>query len=97
MDADNAPKSESSTGITPEDMSKYYDRKAMLRPDIKVGYLVMLNAKNIPTKRATKKLSSKLHRPFKALEVKKGEPVFKLEISPRWKIHPVSHVSLLEP
>ena len=82
---------------TREDMSKYYDRKAKLQPDIKVGDLVMLDAKNIRTRRPRKKLSPKLHRPFKVLEVKKGERAFKLEISPRWKIHPVFHVSLLEP
>jgi len=82
---------------TPEEMSKYYDRKARQQPDIRVGDLVMLNAKNICTKRPTKKLSPKMHRPFKVLEVKKGERAFKLEISPRWKIHPIFHVSLLEP
>ena len=31
--------------ITWEDMSKYYDRKAKLQPDIKIGDLVMLNTK----------------------------------------------------
>ena len=82
---------------TREDMSKYYDGKARQQLDIKVGDLVMLNAKNIRTKRPTKKLSPRLHGPFKVLEVKKGERAFKLEISPRWKIHPVFHVSLLEP
>ena len=82
---------------TQEDMRKYYDRKAKLQPDIKVGDLVMLNAKNIRTKRPMKKLSTKLYGPFKVLEVKKGEQAFKLEISPRWKIHPLFHVSLLEP
>jgi len=35
--------------------------------------------------------------PFKVLEVKKGQRAFKLEISPRWKIYPIFHVSLLEP
>jgi len=44
-----------------------------------------------------KKLSHWMHRPFKVLEVKKGEQAFKLEISPRWKIQPIFHVSLLEP
>ena len=78
-------------------MSKYYDRKARQQPDIKVGDLIRLNGKNIRTKRPTKKLSLRLHGPFKVLEVKKGERAFKLEISPRWKIHPVFHVSLLEP
>ena len=61
---------------TREDMSKYYDQKAKLQPDIKVGDLVLLNAKKIRTKRPTKKLSAKLHGPFKVLEVKKGERAF---------------------
>jgi len=38
-----------------------------------------------------------MHSLFKVLEVKKGEPGFKLEISTRWKIHPIFHVSLLDP
>jgi hypothetical protein len=81
---------------TRANMSKYYDRKAKQQPDIKIDDLVMLNARNIRTKRPSKKLSPKLYGPFKVLE-KRGERAFKLEISPRWKIHPVFHVSLLEP
>jgi len=56
----------------------------------------MLNAKNIRTKRPSKKLAPKLYGPFKILE-QRGELAYKLEISDRWKIHPVFHVSLLEP
>jgi len=81
---------------TRESMKKYYDRKATEQPSIEVGDLVMLNAKNIPTKRPSKKLSPKLYGPFQVLE-KKGIRAYKLEISPWWKIHPVFHVSLLEP
>ena len=77
-------------------MSKYYDRKAKQQPDIKVGDQVMLNAKNIGTKRPAKKLSPKLYGPFKVLE-KRGNRALILEISPRWKIYPIFHVSLLEP
>ena len=62
-----------------------------------VGDMVMLNAKNIRTKQPTKKLSPKLHHLFKVLEVNNGERAFKLDILPRWKIHPEFHVSLLEP
>ena len=51
--------------------------------------------KNIRTKQPTKKLSPKLYGPFKVME-KRGNWAFKLEISPRWKIHPIFHVSLLE-
>jgi len=82
---------------TRDEMSKYYDRKARQQPDINVGDLVMLNAKKIWTKRLTKKLSPRMHGPFKVLEVKKGDRAFKLEISPRWKIQRIFHVSLLEP
>jgi len=55
----------------------------------------MLNAKNIRTKRPSKKLAPKLYGPFKILE-QRGELAYKLEISDRWKIHPVFHVSLLD-
>ena len=56
----------------------------------------MLNGKSICTKRALKKLSPKLYRPFKIIEAK-AQHAFKLEISPTWRIHPTFHVSLLEP
>jgi len=82
---------------TREEMRKYYDRKARRQPDIKVGDLVMRNAINLRRKRPTKKLSPRMHGLFKVLEVKKGEGAFKLEILPRWKIHTIFHVSLLEP
>jgi len=61
-----------------------------------VGDLVRLNAKNIPTKRPSKKVSPKLYGPFKVLE-KKGSRAYKLEISPGLMIDPVFHVSLLKP
>ena len=53
---------------TRESMSKYYDRKVKQQPDIEVGDLVMLNAKNIRIKRPTKKLSPKLYGSFKVME-----------------------------
>ena len=81
---------------TREAMGRYYDRKAKQQPDYKVGDLVILNAKNIRTKRPAKKLAPKLYGPFKILE-QRGELAYKFEISDRWKIHPVFHVSLLEP
>ena len=80
-----------------ESMRKYYDRKAKQQPDVAVGDLVMLNAKNIRTKQRTKKLSPKIYGPFKVIEKKRGNLTFKLEISPRWKIHLTFHMSQLEP
>jgi len=56
----------------------------------------MLNAKNMRTKRPSKKLAPKLYGPFKILE-QRGQLAYKLEISDRWKIHPVFHVPVLEP
>jgi len=76
-------------------MKKYCDGKATEQPSIEVGDLVMLNPKNIRTKRPSKKLSPKLYGPLKVLE-KKESRAYKLEISPLWKIHPVFHVSRLE-
>jgi len=81
---------------TQESMKKYYDRKATEQPNIVVDDLVMVNAKNIPTTRPSKRLCPKLYGPFEVLE-KKGSRAYKLEISPQWNIHPVLHVSLLEP
>jgi len=77
-------------------IKKYYNRKATPEPDIVTGDLVMLNAKNIQSKRPTRKFTPRLYGPFKVLE-KKGNRAFKLDIPARWKIHPVFHVSLLEP
>ena len=81
---------------TREGMKKYYYQRATPQPDIDSGDLVILNAKIIRTKCPTKKLSPRLYVPFKVLK-KGGNTAFKLDISPRWKIHPVFHVSLLEP
>ena len=49
-------------------MSKYYDRKAKQKTDIKVADHVMLNIKNIRTKRPAKKLSPNLYGRFEVLE-----------------------------
>jgi len=53
---------------TREAMKKYDDRKAIEQPDLKVGDQVMLNAKNIRTKRPSKKLGLRLYGEFKILE-----------------------------
>jgi len=81
---------------TREAMGRYYNRKAKQQPDFKIGDMVTLNAKNIRTKRPSKKLAPKLHGPFKILE-RQGELAYKLKLSERCKIHPVFHVSLHKP
>jgi len=77
-------------------MKKYYDRRPRPQPDVEIGDLVMLNAKNIKSKGLTRKFTPRLYGPFKVLE-KHGNSAFKLDIPARWKIHPVFHISLLEP
>jgi len=81
---------------TGEAMKKYYDRKATPQPGIEIGDFVMLNARNTKRKRPTRKFTPRAYGPFKVLE-KKGNRAFKLDIPARWEIHPVFHVSLLEP
>ena len=80
---------------TREAMGRYYNQHTRQQPDFKVGDLVMLNAKNIHTKRPSPKLAPRLYGPFKIVE-QRGNLAYKLQISDRWKIHPVFHVSLLE-
>ena len=77
-------------------MSKYYNKGKQEHPTYEIGDLVMLNAKNIHTKRPTKKLAPKLYGPFRILE-KIGSRSFRLELQTRWRKHNVFHVSLLEP
>jgi len=81
---------------TKESIKTYYHRKALPQPDIEIGNLVMLNAKNIKSKRLTRKVTPQLYGLFKVLE-KKGNRAFKLDILARWKKDPVIQVSLLEP
>ena len=49
-------------------MSKYYDPKRQEHPNYKNRDLVMLNTRNISTKRPTRKLAPKLYGPFKIIE-----------------------------
>ena len=55
-----------------------------------------LNAANIKTTRALKKLNAKFHRPFKVLEAV-GKLAYKLELPLTWTIHNTFHESKLKP
>jgi hypothetical protein len=48
-----------------EKNARYYDRKVMTPPDFKVGDLVMIDARNMKTKRPSKKLDHKEIGPVK--------------------------------
>lgn len=78
------------------DYKKHADKSRLPTPELQPGDLVFLNRKNIKTKRPTRKFDSKNLGPFKIKE-KINEVAFKLHLPPTMKIHPVFHVSLLEP
>ena len=73
------------------------DRRRHVAPEFKEGDLVWLNAKNITTKRPSKKLDHKRLGPF---PIARGisSHAFRLDLPRSLRfIHPVFHVSLLEP
>jgi len=57
---------------------------------------VMLTCKNLCTKRPMEKLDPKMFGPFD-VKHKVGSRANEIELWERWDIHPVFHVSLLEP
>jgi transposase InsO family protein len=82
---------------TKERMGRYYDRSKKAAPLFEPGDLVMLNGKNIRTRRAAKKLDNKLFGPFKVVKlVGRGGMSVELELPKRWRVHNVFHTSLLE-
>ena len=81
---------------TRERMGRYYDKKSKEAPKLKVGDLVMLNSKNLRTRRPSKKLDHKMQGPFE-IEKVISPTAMRLKLPPRWRIHNAFHVSLLEP
>jgi len=79
-------------------ISKYYNGKvANEEPKVKVGDWVMVNSKNYKTKSPTKTLNYKFWGKFQ-IEKLIGRCAYKLKLAPiAGKIHPVFHISLLEP
>ncbi|MBW0468720.1 hypothetical protein O181_008435, partial [Austropuccinia psidii MF-1] len=76
---------------------KYADRNRSIPPDFQPGDKVWLASKSIKNKRPTKKLSEILLGPFEVLK-KIGSHAYHLKLPQQWKsVHPVFHVSLLEP
>ena len=79
-----------------ERMGKYYDLYHKEAPTYRVGDKVMLDMRNIRTRRPTRKFDHKKQGPFIITKVISRSAV-KLELPRRWKIHDAFHVSLLEP
>jgi len=79
-----------------ERMSRPTDPTRKEPPAYQVGDLVMLNGRNIKTRRPSKKLDHKNHGPFQVEKIVSPLAV-RLTLPRKWKIHNVFHVSLLEP
>ena len=77
-------------------MAEQANKSRLPPPVFTVGQLVWLNAKNIRTVQPCKKLGPKKLGPFKILAMV-GSRAVRLELPSSLAIHPVFHVSLLEP
>jgi len=86
---------------------KWHDQKRQPAPEYvtledvtqgtaKKGDMVMLNRKNLRTKRSMEKLDHMIFGTF-VVKRKVGSRAYEIELTERWDIHPVFHVSLLEP
>jgi hypothetical protein len=69
--------------------SLYYNSKRLEGPRLREGDQVYLLRRNVKTTRPSDKLDHKKLGPFKVS--------FELQLPPTMKIHPVFHISLLEP
>ena len=79
-----------------EKMAKHANKKRSEGPDLRKGGMVYLLRKNIKTKRPSDKLDHTKLGPFK-IQDKLGPVTFRLELPKGMRIHPVFHISLLEP
>jgi len=90
-----------------ERQQKWHDQKRQPPPEYvtledvtqgraKKADRVMLNSKNLRTKRPMEKLDHKMFGPF-VVKRKVGSRAYEIELLETWDIHPVFHVSLLEP
>jgi len=75
--------------------ARYYDRKHK-RVEFSVGEKVWLLTSNIHTERPSKKLDWKRIGPYSIVE-RIGTQAYRLQLPQSLKVHPVFHVSLLEP
>jgi len=78
-----------------EDFKKYADNKKSVGPDFKVNDLVMLRRYYF-TNEPSRKLSTQYLGPFKIIE-KRERMNYRLELPENLHLHPVFHISQLEP
>ena len=74
----------------------YANKKRIGGPTLKKGDKVYLLRRNIKTTRPSSKLDHKKLGPFK-IKMEKGPVNYELDLPNSMKIHPVFHISLLEP
>lgn len=74
----------------------YYNKHRSMEPTLKEGGKVYLIRRNIKTKRPSDKLDHKKLGPYKIKKVK-GPVNYELDLPSNMNIHPVFHISLLEP
>jgi len=79
-----------------ERMRRYADPNRKEAPAYQVGDLVMLNGRNIQTRRPSRKMDHKNHGPFQIEELISPLPAC-LTLPRKWKIHNVFHVSCSNP
>jgi hypothetical protein len=77
-------------------IAHYYNTKRSMEPTLKKRDKVYLLRQNINTKRPSDKLDHKKLEPFRISEVV-GPVNYRLELPKTINIHPVFHISLLEP
>jgi RNase H-like domain found in reverse transcriptase/Integrase zinc binding domain/Chromo (CHRromatin Organisation MOdifier) domain len=76
--------------------TEFANRKRSEGPDLKEGEMVYLLRKHIKTKRPSDKLDHTKLGPYK-IKKKLGPVTFELDVPEGMRIHPVFHISLLEP
>src|SRR5207237_2780924 len=79
-----------------EVMGKYYNRSRLAAPEYKEGDYVMLNGRNLKTRRQCRKFDHKLFGPFRIEQVI-SPMAMRLRLPRSWRIHNTFHVKLLEP
>jgi len=77
-------------------MARYANKKRIEGPILKKGDKVYLLRRNIKSDKPSKKLDAVKLGPFE-IEEKKGPVTFKLRLPKAMRVHPVFHISLLEP